>query len=33
MPFFKPDYVSNLRIKVQAKVTSLLDAIDTQSGL
>jgi hypothetical protein len=29
MPFFKPDYVSNLRIKVQAKVTSLLDAIDT----
>jgi len=30
MPFFKPDYVSNLRIKVQAKVTSLLDAIDTK---
>ena len=29
MPFFKPDYVSNLRIKVQARVTSLLDAIDT----
>tara|TARA_Y100000385_G_scaffold283031_1_gene338485 strand:- start:34 stop:1386 length:1353 start_codon:yes stop_codon:yes gene_type:complete len=29
MPFFKPDYVSNLRVKVQAKVTSLLDAIDT----
>ena len=29
MPFFKADYVSNLRIKVQAKVTSLLDAIDT----
>jgi cytochrome P450 len=29
MPFFKPNYVSDLRIKVQAKVTSLLDAIDT----
>jgi cytochrome P450 len=29
MPFFKPDYVSNLRVKVQAKVTDLLDAINT----
>ena len=29
MPFFKPDYVSNLRVKVQAKVTNLLDAINT----
>ena len=28
MPFFKPDYVSNLRVKVQAKVTDLLDAIN-----
>ena len=30
MPFFKPDYVSNLRIKVKAKVTDLLDAINTK---
>ena len=29
MPFFKPDYVSNLRVKVRAKVTDLLDAINT----
>ena len=29
MPFFKPDYVSNLRVKVKAKVTDLLDAINT----
>jgi cytochrome P450 len=29
MPFFKPDYVSNLRVKVQAKVADLLDAINT----
>ena len=30
MPFFKPDYVANLRIKVKAKVSSLLDAINTE---
>ena len=30
MPFFKPDYVANLRIKVKAKVCSLLDAINTE---
>ena len=29
MALFKPDYVSNLRVKVQAKVTDLLDAINT----
>jgi len=29
MPFFKPEYVSNLRVKVQAKVANLLDAINT----
>ena len=29
MPFFKPDYVSNLRVKVKAKVTELLDGINT----
>merc|ERR1739841_484532 len=28
MPFFKPDYVSNLRVKVSAKITALLDSIE-----
>jgi len=28
MPFFKPNYVSDLRIKVSAKVTALLDAME-----
>ena len=30
MPFFKPDYIADLRTKVQTKVTSLLDAMETK---
>jgi hypothetical protein len=30
MPFFKPDYVADLKTKVQTKVTSLLDAMETK---
>ena len=30
MPFFKPDYVANLRKKVEIKVASLLDLINTK---
>ena len=30
MPFFKADYVADLKTKVQTKVTSLLDAMETK---